>query len=509
MGVQKSLAPRKRVIMQLSKQTIGKIKQQEGLILPDTSLLSLPEKVLQFGTGVLLRGLPDYFIDRANRKGIFNGRIVVIKSTSQGETDAFRNQDGLYTLCIRGVEDGRKVEENIVNSAISRVLSAQQEWDLILKCAHDPEMRLIISNTTEVGITLTEDDVYARPPLSFPGKLLAFLLERYKAFDGNSRSGMVIIPTELIPENGKKLLEILLMLAEKNGLEPAFMDWLKTANHFCNSLVDRIVPGKLPAGDQFRTEKALGYKDDLMIMAESFRLWAIETNDNKVKDIISFHEADEGVVIAADIEKFRELKLRLLNGVHTFACGLAHLSGFRTVREAMDDEQFCFYVSQLAMLEIASVLDSRMIRYEEACAFAVKVLDRFRNPSLEHPWLSIAVQFTSKMRMRNVPLIIKHYNRSKTPPDHMALGFAGYLLFMNGEEYRITDDHAEKLKIYWKEYGTAGVTEAVLKDKELWGTDLTGLDGFAQLVDAGLKSLISSGIRTTIESLSLNKTTAG
>src|SRR5690349_1490167 len=233
--------------MQLSKEAIKNISPQPGLIIPDEKLFNLPEKVLQFGTGVLLRGLPDYFINKANRQGVFNGRIVTVKSTSAGGTDEFEKQDGLYTLCIRGIEDGNKIDEAIINSSISRVVSAKDDWQAILQCAHNAEMRIIISNTTEAGIVLTDDDIFSAPPDSFPGKLLAFLVERYKAFHGTIECGMVIIPTELLINNGDKLKSIILELAAKNKLDDSFIDWLKNANHFCNSLVDRIVPGKLPA----------------------------------------------------------------------------------------------------------------------------------------------------------------------------------------------------------------------------------------------------------------------
>ncbi len=199
--------------MQLSKQTIKNIKPGPGLKVPPENAFSLPEKVIQFGTGVLLRGLPDYFIDKANRQGLFNGRILVVKSTSHGDVDAFDKQDGLYTHYIRGVENGKKIEETIINSSISRVVAAQDNWDTILECAHDPGFKIVISNTTEVGITLVEDDVRLSPPLSFPGKLLAFLLERFRAFNGTKESGMVIIPTELITDNGTRLRSVLLDLA--------------------------------------------------------------------------------------------------------------------------------------------------------------------------------------------------------------------------------------------------------------------------------------------------------
>lgn len=508
--------------MQLSKEAVKHISPKPGLIIPDEKLFSLPEKVLQFGTGVLLRGLPDYFIDKANRKGIFNGRIVVVKSTSTGGTDEFEKQDGLFTLCVRGIEDGNKIDEAIVNSSISRVVSAKEDWPAILECAHNQEMQVIISNTTEAGIVLTDDDVFSSPPHSFPGKLLAFLVERYKAFKGTAQSGMVIIPTELLINNGDKLRSIVLELAAKNKLDDSFINWLQNANHFCNSLVDRIVPGKLPNHDRQATESKLGYQDDLMIMAESFRLWAIESDDENVKQILSFTTVDKGAVIAPDIEKFRELKLRLLNGTHTFSCGLAYLAGFETVKEAMSDSEIALFVRRLMMLEIAHAVENEIITYNEACAYANTVMDRFRNPFLDHQWISITLQYSLKMKMRNIPLLLRHYTKTNQPPECMALGFAAYLLFMkgsknesgtysgqlNGKAYVIQDDSAAWFADKWKETNADRLVDEVLSNKDLWGTDLSGLAGFADAVKNNLEFLMANGAAEALDQLVSNKSQA-
>jgi tagaturonate reductase len=505
--------------MQLSKQHLKNISSKDGLELPDERLFDLPEKVLQFGTGVLLRGLPDYFIDKANRNGLFNGRIVVVKSTDTGDLDAFEKQNGLYTLCIRGLEAGKKIEETVINSSISRVLSAKEDWNRILECAHDPNMQIIISNTTEVGITLVEDDIRYYPPLSFPGKLLSFLYERYQAFDGNDASGMVIIPTELITDNGTRLRTIVFELAKRNKLNEAFIKWLDTANHFCNSLVDRIVPGKLTEQDRMSTEKKIGYIDGLMIMAEPFRLWAIESNDEKVKAILSFSEADEGVIVAPDIEKFRELKLRLLNGTHSFACGLAFLAGFSTVKDAMNDEYLYAFLQDLMMQEIVPSIVDKDINYSEATAFAAKVLDRFRNPFIDHAWMNISVQYSTKMKTRNLPLLLKHYERTSQLPEHMALGFAAFLLFMNckknskeqymgisnGTAYMVQDDQAHYFADKWHDHDAERLVETVLADTHFWDADLTKLKGFSELVKGYLKSLTQYGSMATIRRMQLNK----
>ena len=252
--------------MIISRQLLKQINTK-ALSAPQPSYFDLPEKVLQFGTGVLLRGLPEYFIDIANKQDIFNGRIVVVKSTSAGDIDAFKKQDGLYTISVKGIEDEKKVEQFFLNASVSRVLSAQEEWAKILACAADKNMRVIISNTTEVGLTLQENDsILATPPSSFPGKLLAFLYKRFEIFRGDAESGFVIIPTELIPDNGKKLKDILNTLSASNKLSKTFVDWMNNANFFCSSLVDRIVPGKLKAEEEKLIAEKLGYQDELMIM---------------------------------------------------------------------------------------------------------------------------------------------------------------------------------------------------------------------------------------------------
>jgi len=459
---------------------------------PDQSLLHLPEKVLQFGTGVLLRGLPDYFIDKANKQGIFNGRIVVVKSTDRGGTDAFDVQDGLYSLLERGYEAGAKTEKVIVNAAISRVLSAATQWSDILACAANPEMQVIISNTTEVGITLLTADATAAHPSSFPGKLLAFLQKRYDHFKGAPEAGMVIVPTELITDNGAKLKAIVTELARLKNAGDDFIYWLHTSNDFCSSLVDRIVPGKPAKADQQQAEQVLGYEDELMIMSETYRLWAIETDRERTKAILSFAQADKGVVLAKNINRFRELKLRLLNGTHTFSCGLACLSGFRLVKEAMQDETFVTFISSLMLEEIAPIVSQGDISKEEAKTFAIQVMDRFRNPYIDHQWEHIAVQYTSKMAMRNVPLINQSGDAQNSA---MALGFAAYLHFIkpvlhsdgknftNEQGLVLNDDKIPVIYKHWNQ-GVAAeeILHQILADQSIWGDDLTRYPHFTTQV---------------------------
>lgn len=504
--------------MQLSKQILSQLNGSVHSV-PNKELFDLPEKVLQFGTGVLLSGLPDYYIDKANKQGIFNGRIVVVKSTDSGDIDAYETQDGLFTHCVRGISQQKITEEYIINASISRVLSAKSQWQEVLACAANPEMQIIISNTTEVGIVLVENDhINGNPPVSFPAKLLAFLYERYKVFNGDAAKGMVIVPTELITDNGTKLQSIVMELAHLNNFEYSFIDWLENANCFCNSLVDRIVPGKLPDAQKKETEGKLGYTDELMMMSEVYSLWAIESAKPEVKEILSFAKADESIIITSNIKKYRRLKLRLLNGTHTFSCGLAYLAGFETVKEAMENKWMAMYLHNLIYHELAPCLNSELIAETEIAEFSKKVLDRFRNPFLDHKWISISLHYTHKMKMRNVPLLQQHFEHDLYVPGLMAMGFAAYILFMkcapgesgtyygelNGVAYPVQDERAGYFHQLWNKNQAADVVKKVLANENLWDDDLTSLPGFTFAVQNYLESMMEKGVLSTLKDHHLN-----
>ncbi len=499
--------------MILSRENLEQIKRS-GIETPGDPIFNLPERILQFGTGVLLRGLPDYFVDKANRIGKFNGRILVVKSTDSGDTNDFNRQDNLYTLSIRGIREGRAVDESSLCSAISRVLSANQHWEEILESAANEKLQIIISNTTEVGIQLKKESIFQKPPVSFPAKLLAFLYRRFKVWKGSSQSGMLIIPTELLSDNGKKLKAILQELAMFNELESGFIQWLVENNSFCSSLVDRIVPGKPDPSTKATLEKAWGYRDELMSVCEPYGLWAIE-GDPKIRDILSFHSADKGVVILPDITKYKELKLRMLNATHTLSCGLAYLSGFQTVKTAMDDGVFETYIRNLMMEEIGHSIPYEMPE-AEIRKFGIQVLDRFRNPYLEHFWLSITMQYSSKLTMRVLPVLYRFYEKNGKPPELIAMGFAAYILFMrpvkeeagqyfgilNNQTYSIRDDQAEYFFGIWEDGTIDQIVYKILSNKEIWTCDLTLLDGFALSVTKKLKGFIRHGTMHLISAYS-------
>lgn len=504
--------------MRVSKTTIQQIDSSK-VALPTQDVFNLPEKVLQFGTGVLLRGLPDYFIDKANNEQRFGGRIVVVKSTDNGDTHAFEQQDNLYTICTRGIENGQPVERNTINASISRVLSAKSDWATILQCAYNPQLQFIISNTTEVGIQLQVADVQNEVPVSFPGRLLAFLQERYHAFKGSPESGLVILPTELISNNGSELQIIVLKLAQLKNADTAFIHWLQTHIRFCNTLVDRIVPGK--PNNINAIQQVLGYEDALLIEAEPFTLWAIE-GDTDIDRQITFQDKATGCFVVKDLNVYRELKLRLLNATHSFCCGLAFFNGFDTVASAMQDEDFRGFVKELLYNEIAPSIPYP-IDASEITRFADAVMERFANPYLKHYWINISLQYSLKFKARCIPLLKKYIATKGQLPPNMLKGFAAYIAFLkvaeqkgndyfglfNQVNYPIQDSEAAFFKEVWQRAdNTASVAKAVLGNSDFWNEDLLSINGLLKVVTEQLNKLFRQyGLTIAAPSPSQKETT--
>ena len=465
----------------------------------------LPERVLQFGTGVLLRGLVDYLIDKANKQNIFNGRVVVVKTTSSDASD-FDKQDGVYTLNERGIEkDDLIVNQSIVISAISRILNAGDEWKEILLLVENPELEIIISNTTESGIQYVEEDIFAFPPKSFPAKLTAILFKRWLSMS----NGLIIVPTELIVGNGDILKSMVIKHAEREKIGDDFINWLNIDCRFCNSLVDRIVSGAPSIEEKNTLETQLGYQDNLLITSESFLLWAIE-GDATVKEKLSFAQTDARMVVAEDIYKYREQKLRLLNGGHTFSVPLAFLCGLKTVSEMMQDDLTARFTESVIKNEILKTLDF------DASEFAGDVVNRFKNPFIEHKLTSILWQSTKKMNARNTFTIEKYFQKFKTLPPLMTLGFAAFLLrtkpvkeenekyfgqSIDGSFYLIEDDFAEFFYIAWSKTDIGNLESLkvfvgeVLNEENIFDKGLKNLPLFSESIARLIFEIKHIGIR--------------
>lgn len=486
---------------------------------------TFPEKILQFGTGVLLRGLPDYLVQQANAQGRFEGSIVIVKSTDS-QTNEFADQDNLYTVAVRGVQQGSDVAETTVVSAVSRVLAAQTQWSQVLILARNPKLQIILSNTTEVGLDYVEESIFQSPPQSFPAKLTAFLYERFRSVGGSKAKGLVVIPTELVTDNGLKLREAVEKLAKFNELGKLFTKWLKFHVRFCNSLVDRIVTRPTDKAKKVIEQEA-GYEDELLTMTEPYHLWAIE-GDDRVRQTLSFADASTpAIIIDEDINFYRERKLRVLNGTHTLTMPLGYLLGLETVADEMKHPTMSKFIESLMLTEIVPTVPDYDIPGMDKAAvmqFAHDVLDRFRNPHLDHLLLNISLQETAKMQARNVATIQRYYEQFTSVPNYISLGFAAYLLFMKavreekgqffGEislagggklNYPIRDDKAGYFYGDWKIVKTNSpatvekFVKSVLSDVTLWQTDLTTLPGFADAVTQNLNALLANGAQKTLE----------
>ena len=481
--------------------------------------IAYPERVVQFGSGALLRGFINYFIDQANRQGVFQGRAVVVNNTNSGRGALLNEQDGLFTLCVEGFADGETQQEYLINASISRALPAADHWPEVLKCAANPDITVITSNTTEVGITLQEDDdLSAHPPQSFPGKLTAFLHERFQQLGGTAETGLVMLPTELIIDNGSKLRDIVLRLAEINQLGSEFVAWVTEHNLFCNTLVDRIVPGEPDEAKQQAIEEELGYRDGLLTVSEVYRFFAIEGDESLLYNKVPFLTTDPGIVIRPDITPFRERKLRILNGGHTISVAAGFLCGLQTVHDCLEDAVMGAFITQTIHDEIVPSLD---IDPAMAREFADAVLDRFRNPFINHQLISITLQYTSKMNMRNGLTFRWYYDQFGQVPERMCAGFAAYLLFtrpvreedgnyygeFRGDSYPIRDDAAA---YFFERWSAVELTDAaaltnlvheVLGHASFWDQDLLHLGDFADRVAHYLAEFGERGVRATLKEL--------
>jgi tagaturonate reductase len=429
--------------------------------------------VLQFGTGVLLRGLPDYFIEKANQKGIFNGRIVVVKSTVNGDVSSFQEQDNLYTLSIRGIKNGQNVNENIICSAISKILHANTQWSDVLNSAADPSIQIIISNTTEAGLQYVEEKLTHVPSLSFPGKLTQCLYHRFIKLGHAPESKIVVLPTELLTDNGFLLKQIIEKLIHFNDYPKSFGEWVNQKVIFCNTLVDRIVPGKLSNEHQQILLEKYGYTDSNAIMCEPYALWAIE-GGQEVRDLLSFSSVNEEIKIVPDISQFKELKLRILNGSHTLLCAKAIAEGFETVFLAMSNPIFRKYAEELIFEEIIPSLPAE-IKKEDKLSFAKDVIDRFSNPNIEHKWTSIAVQYPMKLTIRVLPLLKLYAQNTGVSPTKMVECIKEVLHFLLSNENTPMDDISKAAinKINLSSSSTEEKVKNLLKEKTMWGEDLT------------------------------------
>lgn len=453
-----------------------------------------PERVVQFGAGNFLRAFVDWSIQALNEKADFNSSVVVVRVTPQGRYDALDNQEGLFHVHSEGIQAGALVSETKLITCISRSVYPYEDYEAYLALARQPEIRFLISNTTEAGIRYDESDNSTdTPPTSFPAKLTVFLYERYRHFEGAADKGCIILPTELVTENGTQLREMILRYAQQWGLDANFADWINQHNIFCNTLVDRIVPG-YPKDKSADIIQKIGYDDKLLVMAEAYMSWIIEAPDSLQADF-PVNQTDLNIKIVPDAAPYQQTKVRILNGLHSSMVPIGYLLGLETVRECIDHDVLGRFLQDEVEQEIIPSMD---LLESELQQFAEATLDRFRNPALHHRLVSIMVNSSAKMNTRIVPTIIAFYEKHGQLPQRAVLAVAAFIRLYQGnwqgQAVPLSDDEAimQWFAEQWQSCETVeDVVEAVLNNQSLWSDDLAQIEGLTSLLSAYLEAIDS------------------
>ena len=406
----------------------------KGYVLKDA-----PEKVLQFGEGNFMRAFVDYFVDVMNEKAGFNGKVVLVQPIRNVEggfrlNDRINEQEGLYTLFLRGFQDGKKVNDKRVISSVSRCLNAYEDYEEVMKCAENPELRFILCNTTEAGIRYDAECKFEdKPGESYPAKLTQFMYHRFETFGKEEGKGFIILSCELIDDNGKELEKCVLKYAKQWNLGEEFIAWIQKENVFCSTLVDRIVTG-YPRNEASAICEELGYEDNVLDTGEIFGFWVIE-GPQSIKKEFPIEEAGLPILITDNHKPYKQRKVRILNGAHTsFVLG-AYLAGKDIVRDCMNDEVICGFMNKTIYDEIIPTLD---LPKEELLDFAAAVTERFKNPFIDHALLAISLNSTSKWKARVMPSLKEYVKRKGALPKCITASFAFYIAFFSG--HTLTDE---------------------------------------------------------------------
>lgn len=437
----------------------------------------MKETILQFGTGNFLRGFADSFIDSLQKQGLYDGKIVIVSPTDSETVEKINSQNGTYHLILRGIDNGKEVCERTQINAVSRAVNPYRDFDSFLSLAENPDLRFIISNTTEAGISFDETCQFTdKPAASFPGKLTQFLYRRYQ----NGLPGFVIFACELIDHNGKELKRCVLKYAEKWNLEPEFIRWIEAENRFCNTLVDRIVTG-FPKDEAEKIFAGIGCRDALLDTAEPYHLWVIEGDFEKE---LPLQKGGFHVIWTDDVSPYKKMKVRILNGSHTSLVFLSLLCGVESVGESLKDGLLGDYLHTCLFDYILPTLDET----QETKQFASAVLERFANPYIRHLWQSISLNSVSKFTARLLPTITDYREKNKALPKPLVFSLACLIKYYKENEPSDSKAAVEYIK-------THGVRE-VLSNADLWGADLSDM---TDLVNESLAQIKNSGIREAIQ----------
>ena len=475
-----------------------------------TGKVERPIKVLQFGEGNFLRAFVDYMIDIANETGDFNGDIVLVKPIEFGTLDLFHKQECQYTVQLRGIVDGEAKRINRVVTSVTDVVDAYGEYEKYAAFAKLDTLRFIVSNTTEAGIVYDDTDRFEfNPPKTYPGKLTKFLFERYTHFEGALDKGLVILPVELIDDNGIHLRECVLKLAALWNLGEAFVKWIDDACVFTSTLVDRIVTG-YPRDEAAALCEEFGYQDNLIVTGEPFALWVIESAKD-ISNELPLPQAGLPVIFTDNQKPYKQRKVRILNGAHTSFVLASYLAGNDIVLESMEDELVFNFMKATIFDEVIPTLT---LPKEDLVDFANAVITRFNNPYVKHALLSISLNSVSKWRARCMPSFLGYIENEAKLPAHLTFSLAALMAFYtgteirdkalighrDGAEYNILDD-AAVLEFFAANSSkdAAEFAHATLSNVDFWGQDLSAIAGVEEAVTTYLSDIRALGMRAALE----------
>ena len=463
-----------------------------------------PERIIQFGEGGFLRAFVDWIVFNMNEKANFNSSVVVVQPIEKGLVDVLNSQDGLYHLNLQGIDEGKPVDSIQLIDVISRGINPYQHFDEYLKLAEQPEMRFIVSNTTEAGIafdpTCKFDD---KPAKSYPGKLTQLLYHRFKYFNGAKDKGFIIFTCELIFHNGKELNKCIHQYIDLWNLGADFKEWYETACGVYSTLVDRIVPG-YPKDTIDQILEKIQVEDKLVDKAEIFHLWVIEAPESVAKEFPA-REAGLHVLFVPDETPYHKRKVVMLNGPHTVLSPVGYLSGLNTVRECCEDPIIGKFVHKVQFEELAETLD---LPKEEIMNFGKDVLDRFRNPFVKHYVTSIMLNSFPKFKTRDLPGLKTYLERKGELPKGLVMGLAGICTYYKGgkrgEDEIVPNDDPKILDLLtslWATGSTDKVAEGVLGAEFIWDEDLNKISGLTSMLKADLKNIQKKGMLETVKTI--------
>ncbi|MCW3806315.1 tagaturonate reductase [Plebeiibacterium marinum] len=461
-----------------------------------------PVKVIQFGEGNFLRAFVDWMIHKANKAIDFNSGVVVVQPLEYGMVDLLQKQDNLYHVSLQGIKDGKPAKETELIDCIMDSVNPYSNYEAYKEYFLKPELELVVSNTTEAGITRVEnEDIHALPPKSFPGKVCQLLYQRFKHFNGDADKGLTFFCCELIDKNARVLNEIVLELAEQNNLEQEFIDWINNNCNFCSTLVDRIVPG-FPKDNIKEIQEELGYEDNLVVVGEYFHLWAIEA-PQKVREQFPFDKAGLNVVWLDDMTQFRDKKVRILNGSHTALVPVGLLSGHQTVKEAFDDKTLSKFILDMVDNEVIPNIHGET---EALKKFAAEILERFFNPYIRHFLKDISLNSISKWITRDYPSLLDSLNRTGKLPEKITFSLAALIVLYKGEynglsfEIKDTPEYVDFIQGEWNSgKSPEEITKVIINNEKIWGVNLAEVEGLADKVAGCVKSIVEDGIKVAIE----------